>query len=326
LLKISIIVPIFNIESYVEKCVDSIVNQTYKNIEIILINDGSTDNSGKICDRLKKDDLRIKVIHTKNSGLSAARNNGLKIATGEYIMFLDGDDFITLNAVNDIQKIIKSKKSTDIIIGKFINYYDEKRQEVESFNFDETNFKNKEGSEVLSHILNDYPVNMWSACRSIYNRKLFTDNNLTFKQGITSEDLFLVPDLYLCAKAVMPYNTPFYYYRRSRPNTITSSLNAKLFHDMAYVINSYLVKIQSGEYNRKVRKALLGQLADLFVCYITLLNKSPKEERKDIIANMKKSKRILIHTRLPMYRIIAIFTMIFGFNAAARFYQIIKKQ
>lgn len=92
--KISIIVPIYNVDKYLETTVDSIINQTLKELEIILVNDGSTDNSGKICDDLKKKDARIKVIHKKNMGVSAARNSGLKIATGEYIGFVDSDDIL----------------------------------------------------------------------------------------------------------------------------------------------------------------------------------------------------------------------------------------
>ena len=92
--KISIMVPVYNIEEYIEKCVKSITKQTYKNLEIILVDDGSKDNAGNICDELAKKDERIQVIHKVNGGLSSARNAGMKVATGEYICFVDGDDCI----------------------------------------------------------------------------------------------------------------------------------------------------------------------------------------------------------------------------------------
>ena len=91
---ISVILPVYNVQQYLEKCIESVVNQTYKNLEIILIDDGSTDMSGKICDEFAEKDGRIKVIHSKNGGVSAARNIGLDIATGEYIGFVDSDDWI----------------------------------------------------------------------------------------------------------------------------------------------------------------------------------------------------------------------------------------
>ena len=106
--KVSIIVPVYNVEKYVERCIESIIKQSYKNLEIILIDDGSKDNSGKICDEYAEKDNRIKVIHKKNGGLSDARNTGLNIADGEYICFIDSDDYIHKDLVKDnLEKLIQ---------------------------------------------------------------------------------------------------------------------------------------------------------------------------------------------------------------------------
>ena len=102
--KISIIVPIYNVEKYLEKCVESLINQTYKNLEIILVDDESPDNCPKICDDYINVDSRIKVIHQKNMGLSGARNSGIKIATGEYLVFQDSDDTLELNELDKYTK------------------------------------------------------------------------------------------------------------------------------------------------------------------------------------------------------------------------------
>lgn len=108
--KVSIIVPVYNVEKYVERCIESIIKQSYKNLEIILIDDGSKDNSGKICDEYAQKDNRIKVIHKKNGGLSDARNTGLNIADGEYICFIDSDDYIHKDLVKDnLEKLIQQK-------------------------------------------------------------------------------------------------------------------------------------------------------------------------------------------------------------------------
>ena len=101
---ISIIVPVYNVEKYLDKCIDSIINQTYKNIEIILIDDGSTDQSSAICDKYSKLDKSIKVIHKKNGGISDARNEGTKITTGSYLMFIDSDDYIDSNMIEELYK------------------------------------------------------------------------------------------------------------------------------------------------------------------------------------------------------------------------------
>lgn len=120
-IKISVIIPIYNVEQYLSQCLDSIINQTYTNLEIILINDGSTDNSEKICNQYKLLDPRIIVIHKTNGGLSDARNTGIKIATGDYISFVDADDFIDKNMYTILfQKI--NTTNADIIWYNHYNY------------------------------------------------------------------------------------------------------------------------------------------------------------------------------------------------------------
>ena len=109
---ISIIVPIYNVEKYIKKCIDSIINQTYTNLEIILVDDGSPDNCGKICDKYKEKDDRIKVIHKKNGGLSDARNAGIDIATGEYITFIDSDDYVAENYIEVLYNLCKEQNES----------------------------------------------------------------------------------------------------------------------------------------------------------------------------------------------------------------------
>lgn len=110
---VSVIVPIYNVEKYLRRCIDSIINQTYRNIEVILIDDGSLDNCPKICDDYKKLDNRIKAIHKKNGGLSSARNNGIELSTGDYLLFVDSDDYLTNNA---IETMLKKIGDSDLLI------------------------------------------------------------------------------------------------------------------------------------------------------------------------------------------------------------------
>ena len=121
---VSIIVPIYNTEEYIDKCVESIINQTYKEIEIILIDDGSTDNSPILCDKWEEKDKRIHVIHLKNGGVSRARNIGLKNANGKYISFIDSDDYVESNFIEVmIEEFMKEK--ADIVISKFCKVYED---------------------------------------------------------------------------------------------------------------------------------------------------------------------------------------------------------
>ena len=127
---ISIIVPIYKVENYLKRCIDSIINQTYKHIEIILVDDGSPDNCGAICDEYTKFDDRIKVIHKKNGGLSDARNCGIEISTGDYIIFIDGDDYVSKNMCEKL--LIRAlEHNADIVSCNFKEIYiDNNREKI----------------------------------------------------------------------------------------------------------------------------------------------------------------------------------------------------
>ena len=118
---ISVIVPIYNVEQYLKKCIESIISSTYANLEIILVDDGSTDGSGKICDEFQAKDKRIRVVHKKNGGLSDARNVGLEIARGEFVSFIDSDDYIDSEMFEEV--LTQFDKNTDIVIyGRYVEY------------------------------------------------------------------------------------------------------------------------------------------------------------------------------------------------------------
>ena len=134
-LLVSVVVPIFNTEKYLERAVGSLLNQTYRNIEIILVDDGSNDNSGKICDELQLKDKRIKVIHKKNAGVSEARNSGIKVASGEYITFVDSDDYVNNNYIYNMYKkinnnIIICENATNIMKNKMLPNHNIKNDKV----------------------------------------------------------------------------------------------------------------------------------------------------------------------------------------------------
>jgi glycosyltransferase involved in cell wall biosynthesis len=325
MIKISIVVPIYNIESYVKTCIDSIINQTYQNLQIILINDGSKDKSGEICDTFAKRDSRVKVIHTSNKGLSAARNEGIRRSSGDYIMFIDGDDYITLNALEDIVRIINEQNNIDIITGKMILYYNDTKQVKENFDFDQNKISNKSGLEVLNYYFEEIPAFMWSACRSIYKRQLLTDNELYFTEGITSEDLDLIPRIFMCADKVAVYNKPFYYYRKLRPDSIINTVNTKKIYDIVSIIKKHIINLQKKHYSERFKKAFLMQLANAYAYYVGLLGELSKDDRKKAIREMKKIENILVYTRGFVGRSIFIFTKILGFEITSLLYSAVRR-
>ena len=129
---VSIIVPIYNVEKYLDRCIQSILNQSYENLEIILVDDGSPDRSSEICDEYRKSDQRIKVVHKENGGLSDARNAGLILAKGKYIIFLDSDDYIEHTMVEDAVTVLEKNDSDIVIWGYYADFVDEDENLISS--------------------------------------------------------------------------------------------------------------------------------------------------------------------------------------------------
>ena len=228
-MKISIIVPIYKVEKYIKKCIESIINQTYKNIEIILV-DGSPDNCGKICDEFAKKDSRIVVIHKKNGGLSDARNKGTEIATGDYIMYVDGDDYIELSACEELYNIINENKA-DIVCYNF-KKVDESGKKIDNNNiYSQGNTKDK---IIMSYeeamIDNLHRKNIrYEAGSKIYANKIV--KKIKFPLGMLAEDFATFYKFLAEAKKIIFYDRCLYYYLQ-RTGSIMAEKSVKLYLDM----------------------------------------------------------------------------------------------
>ena len=210
--KISIIVPVYNVESYVEKCLDSIINQNYINLEIIIVNDGSTDMSGDICENYLKKDDRIVVIHQNNQGLSMARNNGINIATGDYIGFVDSDDWIEPDMFFTLYTIAV-ENDADISMCNF--YYTHDSGYKSPFSNETTGTKVLTGVHKITHNIRIANNFVWN---KLYKRSLF--NKARFPKDKLYEDIFLVYKLIDSANKMATTSQCKYYYLR-RENGIT---------------------------------------------------------------------------------------------------------
>lgn len=197
MIKVSVIVPVYNVEEYLEKCLESLVDQTLKDIEIIVVNDGSPDNSQEIIDRYSKKYKNIKSYKKENGGLSDARNYGLKKASGKYISFVDSDDYIAPNMLENMYNhAIKNK--LDIVVCDTINVYPDKEQYlISNYQYSENNVKN-------------YLISPPMACIRLYNHILF--DSISFKKGIYYEDLELTPKLVNQTTKIGFVNEGLYYY------------------------------------------------------------------------------------------------------------------
>ena len=211
---ISIIVPVYNVEPYLRRCVNSIINQTYKNLDIILVDDGSTDHSGEICDEYAAKDNRIKVIHRENGGLSAARNTGLSISKGEYVYFVDSDDYIEIETC-EIALNCAIKHQADIVCFGYREIYPS--GQVKTFVMGSSGIMKKPaiiGALVLGERgLRDY---VWN---KMFSKRLF--ENIRFPVGRTFEDIFVMHRLFDCAYTIYIIPNILYNYNR-RDGSITT--------------------------------------------------------------------------------------------------------
>ena len=225
-MKLSVIVPVYNVENYLNKCITSIVEQTYKALEIILVDDGSTDTSGQLCDEWKKKDTRVKVIHKSNGGLSSARNAGILQAKGEYISFIDSVVFIVLDMYATMVEALDRTGKDIASCGRVVDLWGER--EKKEFLLDrERIFDQKEAVEEVL-LLRHIDV---SACDKIYKRKLF--DNIMYPEGKISEDAAIIFEILTASNGVVHVGKAFYHYIY-RKNSISKSQYTHKYYD-AYV-------------------------------------------------------------------------------------------
>lgn len=216
---ISVIIPIYNVEKYLEKCINSILNQTYKNIELILVNDGSKDSCKSICNRYAEKDSRIKVIHKENGGVSSARNKGIEIATGEYIAFVDSDDYIHKNMYELMINIAKSNKS-DITICDFKYVNANNPEKINNdLNVDNLEIEEFTSIECLENLYGKTPVKFEVVWNKLYKRELF--ENVRYEESRIYEDSIIIHRLIYLSKKVIYLHCPLYMYLQ-REGSITS--------------------------------------------------------------------------------------------------------
>lgn len=205
----SIIIPVYNVESYLCECVDSILQQDFRDFEVVLIDDGSSDGSGAICDSYAVTDSRVKVFHQANKGLSCARNIGIQMAVGEYLIFIDGDDFIATGSLKMIAAMIDGNPNVDIVVVRLVHYFDDSGETKSIYGkYQIERIENKPPSAaVLAYLMSNEIDNCWSASNYIYRRHLITDNKMFFTEQIFFEDLDWTPGAIL--RALICRNTAF---------------------------------------------------------------------------------------------------------------------
>ncbi len=304
--KISVVIPVYKVEKYLDECLESVVNQTYKNLEIILVDDGSPDNCPKICDEWAKKDNRIKVIHKKNGGISDARNAGIKEATGNYISFVDSDDYIEKNLYEIAIKKIKQNEAQIFIFGRSYLYGNKK--ESKNSNEVELIMDTQDALDKMN-MFQYYDVATWD---KIYERKLF--DSIEYPKGKLCEDWYITYKVIDRAKKVVFNSTPLYVYRQ-RQNSITHSNYIKVNNEPIYASKEVLEFIRNN-YPNIEQNALTKYVFACIGVYNNYLyyTKNTNKEKEEILNIVKENyKNVIKNKDLTRSRKMQLF-LIYRFN------------
>jgi len=300
----SIIIPVYNVQAYIRDCIESILKQKCRDYEIILVDDGSTDESGKLCDEYAYKYQKIQVIHQSNQGLSGARNTGIQNAKGKYLIYLDSDDMMAQNALSNLSKVIYEQNEPSIIISRRLTYESIKNITTECrYYFDTTELSKLNIAHAYSAI--QALPDMWMGAWIFTTKRTYIlEKKFYFYPSIFHEDEEWVPKIFLNADTIGYNNNCIYINRVDRVGSITSTLNIKREFDKLMIIellrdeftvNKYSIEICEVVAER-VRSIYFGVLCEMKVYakdkQFLQLEKQMKEKRK-IMRNAKKKSHKL---------------------------------
>lgn len=287
--KISVVIPVYNSEKYIEECINSITNQTYKNIEIIIVNDGSIDNSEKIIKEYALKDKRIKYIYKLNEGVSKARNTGIKISTGKYITFVDSDDIVEKNYLHNL--INKNDEYDFVMMGYKI--WNMKKNSYQTYNCIPFSGNIKKFIEnIFNYIFS--PI-LLGPCFKLFKREIIQNNNIIFPEDISfGEDAEFVFNYLKYVKKIKCIDKSEYLYRKNDKESLSSKFMKEKM-DLYYRLNLDLknllvsIKLEDNDMNNKLNKMLLNNF--ISYCHELFLSKENyKNKKKIFITNYEKYK------------------------------------
>lgn len=281
---ISVIVPVYKVEALLPRCVDSILGQTCENLEIILVDDGSPDGSGKLCDDYARKDSRIRVIHKENGGLSSARNAGLDVATGEYIAFVDSDDWLVPEAYEWMLAAMKRHKVSMVCAGRY---------DVDEDTGEKTVGLCPEREEVISGEEMAGRIFTWdhcdsSACDKLCHRSLFESQR--YPEGVVCEDLPVTYRLALKAGQVAMLDKPVYHYYHRSGSITTAALSDKTFHYSQHTRKIYAEICKN--HPKIANQVRFLRVRSLYHLLLTL-EQAGKDQRKQYAGQVKATRREL---------------------------------
>lgn len=306
---LSIIVPVYNVEKYLDTCLKSIIDNYEEGIEIILIDDGSKDRSDAICDEYAKKYEYIKVKHKENGGLSSARNVGIKVAKGKYIWFVDSDDYVKAESISEIIKM--AKNDTDLILTSHCNVFPDGTS-IETYLDEPT-------ENILPY---EYFYNIgsasYAAVRFIAKKELIIRENIFFTEGIYHEDEEWSPRLLCSAKTFVVIPNSIYNYRVGNPQSIMGMSNPKKVYDKIYISKKIYNKIKDENLQGKMADFLNYRVEHNFIVALNELVAYSGNEKKNMIKEIKENIYVLDNINTKKVKLVKNTIKIIGVSNTAK--------
>ncbi len=308
----SVIIPVYNVEKFINECVDSVLAQTFKNIEIILVDDGSPDTCPRICDEYAKENQCIKVIHKKNGGLSEARNHGIDVAKGKYLLFLDSDDYWDdVNALKKIHQLISKEDNCDIVLFQAKLLYPDGSLISDNGSFVD-GFNYMEPQESLVYLLKNGLL-IGSACSKVVSREFLMRNALFFKVGIKSEDIDWIIRVADCLPKYLYTDQYFYIYRKGRNESITANVDFPYLVQFTDMLEGFVNEYKYS--NEKTKYCLLSLVAYEFsILMAKTWNLSNKKDRKQLTNRLRSMQMLFAYDMHPKVKKINLLKRLLGFD------------
>lgn len=316
---LSFIIPVYNVEAYLRKCINSILEQSGTDCEVILVDDGSTDGSGAICDEFSGQNTNVKTLHQKNSRHSAARNAGLEKAVGKYVSFIDSDDYIGQGCVKKILNWIKSTDA-DICFMEGYKLFPDGTTESLGDEIDRNQISGRSKEEVFRHLATR-PKYPGSACTKLFRRDFLTENELKFPTNLThAEDLTFCLNCFLKAEKFDALSCPFYYYRQNREGSMTSKVSGSSFCGLSTFVSNFadsLTDKQRNPYTEIVGYAM-AFVAYEYSVLLWEYSRLNAVEKNDAKAFLKNYKWVLNHGASKKVKLIRKIVCILGVDLTAK--------
>ena len=294
-MKLSIIIPVYNVEQYLQNCVQSVLTQTYQDLQVILVDDGSTDSSGILCDQLAQQDSRIQVVHKVNGGLSDARNAGLQVATGDYVAFLDSDDVYLLpDGIEQMMQVITTDKP-DLLLFQCVDIYPHRQSARRAY--DTEYIAAHTSTEVFHQLVRTQSFNM-SACFQLIRRELLEEHQIYFEKGLLSEDVDWSLRLWRHVEKVRAINLPLYGYQHHE-GSITTTYTIRNLRSYEHIFAKFVKLYQervADDATELYWKTVMGYLAQMYTSCLYAYGQIASKDKSEAYAILKRYATLLEHS------------------------------